>query len=51
MNITFKNDCTSKKAIVLINNQKYIINPGETVDVFSESEKMNLSLKALLLMN
>lgn len=39
MNITFKNDCTSKKAIVSINNQKYIINPGETADVFCESEK------------
>lgn len=39
MYITFKNNSDSAKKIISVGNQKYIINPNDSVDVFCGSDK------------
>ena len=39
MYITFKNNSTGAKMIVTVENQKHVINPECSVDIFFRSEK------------
>ncbi|MBQ4348204.1 MAG: hypothetical protein IJC79_01130 [Clostridia bacterium] len=48
MYISFKNNSTSNKVFLSVGNQKYVINPGETTEVFCQGEPIQFTAQTAI---